>query len=173
MHHIDQWNEYLSCQSPLRKFTQSLDRSYPDTSANFTRVMSTNDARMVSWCSLVPSETNDSADYLRLLNSTWNDHLVRSVSDERDRWSKEPILSCSISRLWFVNYSLFSIGRTFYMQQYRAFGKWRSRFKLEMLHWHFQGIESRSLSSVSAAELHYINEVSVRKKNRQSNVWIL
>jgi hypothetical protein len=27
------------------------------------------------------SETNDSTDYLRLLNSIWNDHTVRSVSD--------------------------------------------------------------------------------------------
>ncbi len=27
------------------------------------------------------SETNDSNDYLRVLNSIWNDHIVRSVGD--------------------------------------------------------------------------------------------
>lgn len=91
--------------------------------------MSTNDIRMVSWCSFISSETNDSADYLRLLNSTWNDHLVRSVSDERDTWSKEFV--CSICRLWFVNCSLFSIELMFCMQQCRAFGKWRSTLELE------------------------------------------
>ncbi len=42
------------------------------------------------------SGTNDTNDYLRLLNSTWNDHILRSVSTLR---KKDAVLNHFVSKI--------------------------------------------------------------------------
>ncbi len=63
------------------------------------------------------SETIDSNDYLRLLNSIWNDHIIRSV-----RKFEFILYSFYLFRYLFVNYLLFWIEPMFYTQVFLVFG---------------------------------------------------
>jgi hypothetical protein len=117
MYNINEWNKYFSTLSSLWKFKTSTWWSCTNSITVFTQV----------WLSKIfyfylflffYSETNDSTDYLRLLNSIWNDHTVRSVSDI----NQINFFLIFFFRFLFVSYLLFLIVLMFYMQLYLVFG---------------------------------------------------